>query len=94
MNLTAGTRRLFANSPIERLDGAVHEPLIIERLLEDGDGDDLRWLTGTVPEARLELWARDRAVRRLSRRSRAFWEIVLGVDVGTRPAAVDDLWPL
>lgn len=94
MTLPDGARRLFAHFPSDRLDLASHESEIIERLLEDGDGSDLRWLTATISEARLASWFRERAPRRLSNRSRAFWSLVLGLPAEARPGAGDKLWPL
>lgn len=93
MNLPDGTRRLFAHFDTERLDDS-DAPLILERLLEDGDGDDLRWLAGALPEVRWVNWFEDRAHRRLSRRSRAFWAVVLDVAPENRPDAAEALWPL
>jgi hypothetical protein len=69
--------------------------LVVGRLLEDGDGADLAWLCATVPEADLANWLGRHGARKLSRRSRSFWEIVLGRPAG--PAVTDtrtDLWPL
>lgn len=94
MTLPAGARRLFAHYPLENLDLGRHEPLIVERLFEDGDRRDLRWLAATVPEARLAAWFRERASRRLSGRSRAFWSIVLDVAPQPPPGGGDQLWPL
>ena len=94
MTLPDGARRLFSQFPRERLADAAHAPLIVERLLEDGDGADLCWLTVAVPEEDLAGWVRGRGARRLSRRSRAFWEIVLDAEAGAAPEPGNELWPL
>jgi hypothetical protein len=69
-------------------------PWVIGRLLEDGDGADLAWLTESVPEADLAAWLERHGGRRLSRRSRAFWEVVLGRPAGPAAEAGAALWPL
>jgi hypothetical protein len=71
---------------------------VIARLLEDGDGADLAWLTETVAEDDLAAWLERHGGRQLSRRSRAFWEVVLatvpGHSAGAASEAGDLLWPL
>ena len=75
-------RRLFPHYEESALHGEAAAVLLIPRLLEDGDGDDLAWLAATYGEAALAGWLERRGARQLSVRSRAFWELVLG-----RPAA-------
>lgn len=94
MTLPDGTRRLFTQFPSGRLDRPSHEAAIVERLLEDGDRSDLRWLTAAIPEHRLSSWFRERASRRLSNRSRAFWSVVLDVRPRDRDTVGEQLWPL
>ena len=89
MEIPAETRRLFPG-----LDSTPGLPFLIPRLLEDGDGADLRWLTRNVPEPELASWLESRGGRQLSSRSRAFWELVLGVKAGPEARARKDLWPL
>lgn len=69
-------------------------PTLVERLLEDGDRDDLRWLTSALPEEHLARWLDQRGARRLSRRSRAFWSLLLDREASAIPTARADLWPL
>ncbi len=64
---------------------------VIGRLLEDGDRDDLRWLAASTGREKLADWLRRRGERQLSSRSRAFWSLVLDVDLAQRD---DALWPL
>lgn len=67
---------------------------LIGRLLEDGHGEDLHWLFEHCSESELADFFRERGGRQLSRRSRAFWSVVLGIaDPGVSPL-VKDLWPL
>jgi hypothetical protein len=77
--------------------------------LEDGDRRDLAWLFGAYGRERLSAWLRERGDRQLSRRSHAFWRVILDVDGdAARDAARDaddgpgrrisrrspELWPL
>ena len=89
MEIPPETRRLFPGH-----ESAPGLPFLIARLLEDGDQDDLRWLTGNVPEADLAAWLEQRGGRQLSVRSRAFWEAVLGRPAGGEVPIRKELWPL
>lgn len=86
--------RLFPGQDESGLDPA--SPQVIARLFEDGDARDLRWLMEAVPEERLAGWLERHGGRQLSRRSRAFWEVVLGRPSGRRPPEHigSALWPL
>ena len=94
--LPAGIRRLFPDRAEADLAPERAPSLLISRLLEDGDAADLAWLLQTFPEADLAAWVERHGGRQLSRRSRAFWQVVLGVeasppDLRPQPEA---LWPL
>jgi hypothetical protein len=87
--------RLFPGYDESGLDPS--SPHVIARLFEDGDARDLAWLTAAVPEERLAAWLERHGRRQLSRRSRAFWEVVLGLHAGPPPTqehAGSELWPL
>lgn len=75
-------------------DPEAHAPFVIGRLLEDGDGEDLRWLVRRYGEERLAAWLCRRGGRRLSRRSRRFWELVLDREAGPEAPAAGEIWPL
>ena len=85
------TARLFPNEAV--LSPESHG-LVIERILEDGDGGDLRWLTAELSERELAAWLARAGGRKLSRRSRAYWSRVLGADAGNPAASAAALWPL
>jgi hypothetical protein len=85
------TRRLFPGYAEADLGAS---PLLIARLLEDGDSHDLAWLCRTLPEAELALWLEARGGRQLSVRSRAFWEVVLDRRAGPEASSRSALWPL
>jgi hypothetical protein len=85
--LPPGARRLFHGySSAARGDLGLR----CERLLEDGDRDDLRWLFAAHGEAAVRGWLATRGARRLSGRSRRFWALVLDLDLPAPPA--DPLW--
>lgn len=94
--LPAGTRRLFPHSAEADLAPERAPSLLISRLLEDGDAADLAWLLQTFPEADLAAWVERHGGRQLSRRSRAFWQVVLGVEakLPESHSAAEALWPL
>jgi len=94
VSLPAGARRLFAAWNEEDLVPERASSLLLARLLEDGDAADLSWLTATFPEPEIAAWLARHGGRQLSRRSRAFWQVVLGIEaVPARPEA-EALWPL
>lgn len=89
-----GAGRLFDDAPgVDPLLGSA-SPYVVGRLLEDGDGADLRWLFAHVAEEAAADWLRKRGGRQLSARSRAFWEVILGVPAGPPAEAARELWPL
>lgn len=101
--LPPGAARLFPHHAGADLDPGKAAPFLIGRLLEDGDGTDLRWLVASVSGADLAAWLARRGGRQLSARSRAFWRVVLGRPGERRadapaeqgiPGDAADLWPL
>lgn len=93
MSLPAGARRLFPHYAEEDLDPRRAPSLLISRLLEDGDAADLAWLLETFPEPEIAAWLALHG-RQLSRRSRAFWGLVLGVEMERSNPDAEALWPL
>lgn len=93
--LPAATLRLFDGYPPADLVRPEHRAFLIERLLEEGDREDLRWLAAQVGEAELADFFRRAGGRRLSARSRAFWSLVLGVPAPAVEATPgSEIWPL
>ncbi len=68
--------------------------LVLARLLEDGDRIDLAWLFAALPESEIAAWLSAQGGRKLSRRSAAYWQTVLGTPAGAPAAGRADLWPL
>lgn len=96
--LPSSTLRLFDGYPPEELTRPENRAFLLERLLEEGDREDLRWLARQVDEAELRDFFRRAAARRLSARSRAFWRLVLG-GTTTEEAPFEglsrsEIWPL
>ncbi|HEX9943644.1 MAG TPA: hypothetical protein VGG03_16660 [Thermoanaerobaculia bacterium] len=94
MSLPAGTRRLFSGYDEADLTPERGGSLLIARLLEDGDAADLAWLLSNTSEPALADWLARHGGRKLSRRSRAFWEAVLGVAAAPARPEAEALWPL
>ncbi len=94
MSLPAGARRLFSGYDAADLTLERAGSLLIARLLEDGDAADLAWLVRAVPEPALAEWFARHGGRQLSRRSRAFWQVVLGRPAGPVHPEAESLWPL
>jgi len=94
MSLPEGARRLFAHWADKDLTPDRAPSLRIARLLEDGDATDLAGLLETTPEKEIAAWLARHGGRQLSRRSRAFWEAVLGVEAGPAVPEAKALWPL
>jgi hypothetical protein len=90
----AGARRLFPHYGEEELDLQHSHSLLLSRLLEDGDGADLAWLTAALPEAEIGEWFARHGGRQLSVRSRELWRVVLGREPGPVHPAARALWPL
>ena len=85
-----GTARLFPHGvPL----GEAHRGHLVGKLLEEGDGADLRWLSEQIGEGEMRAWLRREGGRVLSHRSRVFWERVLGAEAGGGTPAAGDLWP-
>ncbi|MEM8993835.1 MAG: hypothetical protein AAGF23_03475 [Acidobacteriota bacterium] len=90
--LPEGTLRLFDGYDAEVLSRPESRDFVIERLLEAGDGDDLRFLTGAVPES--DLLRVFRTAKGLMVRTRRFWALVLEGRLDVEPAPHDAIWPL
>ena len=87
-------KRLFAHYEESDLTPERGGSLVIARLLEDGDSADLSGLAARVSEPALADWLARHGGRQLSRRSRAFWEVVLGREAGPSVSGAGELWPL
>lgn len=87
-------KRLFTHYEESDLTSERGGSLRIARLLEDGDSADLSGLVAQAGESALADWLARHGGRQLSRRSRAFWEVVLGREAGPSVPGAGELWPL
>lgn len=71
-----------------------HRDFFVARLMEEGDSGELRWLVRSLGNGALTSLLARRGGRALSRRSRAFWERVLGVRSAPPHELARELWPL
>ena len=94
MSLPTATRRLLHHWSDADLDLTLSEArdLVIGKVLEEGDRRDLAWLHRQVGESAIRDWFERCGARLLSRRSRRFWALALGVVVEERKS--DPLWLL
>lgn len=90
----AGTRRLFPGDEVEALLGPEGAGEVIARVLEEGDSADIRWLVRRYTVEALREWVRRCGGRRLSRRSRRFWEALLDVRCVEPSPVATELWLL
>jgi len=94
MSMPGAVRERFSGYDDAELSAATHRDFLIARLMEEGDGAELRWLSRACGrDALVSLLAR-RGGRALSRRSRAFWERLLGVRSAAPHPLAHELWPL
>lgn len=70
---------LFPEYDVASIDLDEHRGVIIERLLDRGTWDQLRWLFSTYGEGQVADWVRRHGFRLLSKRSFALWRVALGI---------------
>jgi hypothetical protein len=94
VNLPAAVRDRFPGYGERELLAPEHRDFLVARLMEEGNGAELRWLVRAFGrEALASLLAR-RGGRALSRRSRAFWQRVLAEGSAPPHPLAHELWPL
>lgn len=71
---------LFPEYDFEEIRLKQHRGVIIERILERGSWEQLRWLFNTFGEAEVAAWMRKHGFRLLSKRSFALWRLALNID--------------
>lgn len=86
-------RHLFA-LPQDTATDRESRGLVIARLLEEGDRDELAWLAGEVGRETIAAFVREHGGRKLSARSRRFWSRALGVEASAPHPLAEGLWPL
>ncbi len=94
IELPEDTRRLFESYNDLDPSATSNAGLIFAKLMEEGNSNDLVWLTGLFPESQMAEWLGRHGRRLLSRRSRIFWQQLLDRPEPAHLRAGDDLWPL
>lgn len=92
--MPAAVRERFAGYDEAAWTGPPHRDFLVTRLMEEGDGAELRWLVRTFGRDALASLLARRGGRALSRRSRAFWERVLDARSARPHPLAHELWPL
>ena len=83
--LPADSAWLFPEYDFESMDLERHSGVIVERLLERGPWEQVRWLFATYGEERVAAWVQRHGFRLLSKRSFALWRLALGITDYTAP---------
>ena len=77
--LPVTTAWLFPEYDFAAMDAETYADVIIERILERGSWDELRWLFARYGEPRVREWVRGHGFRLLSKRSFALWRLAMDV---------------
>lgn len=86
---------LFPEYDFTTLDVEADAELVMERVLEYGTRTELRWLFAHYGQDKIRDFVRRRGYRALSRRTFAYWRLVLGVNEYQRPPWAEtatELW--
>jgi len=70
---------LFPEYKLQEMEVGTYQSVIIERVLERGSWEQVRWLFNTYGELVVSEWVRNHGFRLLSSRSFALWRLALGV---------------
>lgn len=77
--LPADSGWLFPEYDWSEMNLEVHRGVIIERFLEHGTWEHLRWLFSTYGKQEVVEWVKHHGFRLLSKRSFALWRLVLDI---------------
>lgn len=91
--MPARALRLFPHEEPAAVGAPEVRAYLIARLLAAGDRDDLRWLFAEIDRADVAAAFAGLGGRKLDRRTRAFWELVLDARSSPPNAAAEALWP-
>jgi hypothetical protein len=79
---------LFPEYDFELMNIKTYQGVIIERILERGSWQQIRWLFRTYGEYLVADWVRKHGFRLLSKRSFTLWRLSLDIDEFSAPAWV------
>src|SRR3972149_7277272 len=80
MRVPTEFHHLFGDCQPERLDLEAQASFILERILEYGSLTSVRWALEVYGAARIKEFLMGRGRRTLSRKTLAFWTLILGLD--------------
>lgn len=80
MNLPSDFHQWFWDCRPESIDPEAHAPFILERVLEYGTLEAVRWALQSYGVERVKGFLRGRGVRTLSRKTLSFWASLLGLE--------------
>lgn len=93
--IPAGLKPYFHEYDAERLSFEQDANLIIQRTLEFGTWEEVRWLIGVYGARRIRLFLRQHGVRWLSPVVFGYWRKLMGIrkwQVSTLPTPKGELW--
>jgi hypothetical protein len=80
MRLPESLHPLFWDCRPDTVDLDAHAPFVLERVLEYGSLAAVRWALESYGPERIRTFLRDRGRRTLSRKTLAFWTMILGLE--------------
>lgn len=93
--IPAGLKPYFQEYDVNRLDITRDANLIIQRVLEFGTWDEIRWLFETYGSKRIRLFLRERGERLLKPVTFNYWRKLLGIRRWRKspfPISKGELW--
>ena len=79
IRIPSGMKWMFPEYDFQEMRVDSHQFVIIERVLERGSWEQLRWLFNTYGEKAVAEWVQNHGFRLLSKRSFALWRLALGI---------------
>jgi hypothetical protein len=97
LKLSCDLEWLFPEYDFAEMGLSSHQGVIIERVLEKGSWEQVRWLFKVFGEETIAEWVRKHGFRMLSRRSFALWKLSLDIKEFITPdwaiqSKDEDLW--
>ncbi|MGC1378274.1 MAG: hypothetical protein WA821_18730 [Anaerolineales bacterium] len=93
--IPVGLKPYFQEYDISQLDLVADADLIIQRALDFGDWEEIRWLFSTYHRKRIQLFLRKHGQRRLKPVTFHYWRKLLGIrkwETSPFPTAKGELW--
>ncbi len=94
MNTAKPAERHLFGLPPGTADDPHSRTLVIARLLEEGNRNELAWLAAAMGREEIAAFVREHGGRKLSARSRRFWSRALRIQSSAPHPLAEGLWPL